>query len=65
MVKHLTSLQMNQRKALIDKIKLEGYETVMEEVAYTWFNRFTALRYMEVNKLLGHPYRLLSSTTQL
>ncbi|MDV2887552.1 SAM-dependent methyltransferase, partial [Alkalihalophilus pseudofirmus] len=35
---------------------------VMEEVAYTWFNRFTALRFMEVNEYLPTKVRVLSST---
>jgi hypothetical protein len=33
----------------------------MEEVAYTWFNRFAALRYMEIHDYLGHGWRVLSS----
>ncbi|MCD8502093.1 MAG: BREX-1 system adenine-specific DNA-methyltransferase PglX [Bacillaceae bacterium] len=34
----------------------------MEEVAYTWFNRFTALRFMEVNNYLPTKVRVLSSS---
>ena len=48
----LTEAEKNQRKALIEKIQVDGFEQVMEEVAYTWFNRFTALRFMEVNNYL-------------
>lgn len=40
----------------------EGFEQVVEAVAYTWFNRFAALRYMELHDYLGHGYRVLSST---
>ena len=47
--KLLTDTEKKQRQALIKKIKEENFEQVMEEVAYTWFNRFTALRFMEVN----------------
>ena len=45
----LTDVQKNQRRALISQINQKGFEEVMEEVAYTWFNRFIALRFMEVN----------------
>ena len=45
----LSSTEKQQRAALIEQIKEKGYEQVMEEVAYTWFNRFSALRFMEVN----------------
>lgn len=37
--KLLTDAERNQRKALIKKIETDGFEQVMEEVAYTWFNR--------------------------
>ena len=47
----LSSMEKKQRAALIEQIEEKGYEQVMEEVAYTWFNRFSALRFMEVN---GH-----------
>ena len=48
----LTDVQKNQRRALISQINNKGFEEVMEEVAYTWFNRFIALRFMEVNGYL-------------
>ena len=50
--KVLTDTQKNQRRALISQINAKGYEEVMEEVAYTWFNRLIALRFMEVNGYL-------------
>ena len=50
--KVLTNTQKNQRQALIAKINAKGYEEVIEEVAYTWFNRLIALRFMEVNGYL-------------
>lgn len=40
----------------------DAYEMVMEEVAYTWFNRLIAIRFMEVHDYLPIQMRLLSST---
>lgn len=51
-----------QRDKLIDRIRKDGFGHTMEAVAYTWFNRFAALRYMELHDYLGHGYRALSST---
>jgi hypothetical protein len=50
-----------QRKALLGRINLHGFNQVMEEVAYTWFNRFLAIRYMEIHGYLDHGYRVLSN----
>src|SRR5580692_2056673 len=50
-----------QRDELIARVKRRGFEHTMDEVAYTWFNRFAALRYMELHDYLGHGYRALSS----
>lgn len=50
-----------QREALISNIKEKGYEQVMEEVAYTWFNRFAALRFMEVNGYLPSHIRVFTN----
>jgi hypothetical protein len=49
-----------QRRALVDHIKEKGFEAVIEAMAYTWFNRFVALRYMELHGYLDHGYRVLS-----
>lgn len=57
----LTETEKNQRKALIEKIQTDGFEQVMEEVAYTWFNRFTALRFMEVNNYLPSHTRVFTN----
>lgn len=38
-----------------------AYQTVVDKVAYTWFNRLIAVRYMEVNDLLPSRMRVLSS----
>ncbi|WP_407314277.1 BREX-1 system adenine-specific DNA-methyltransferase PglX [Desulfosporosinus sp. SB140] len=51
----------HQRDKLIQEIEQKGYTQVMEEVAYTWFNRFIALRFMEVNDYLPTGVRVLSS----
>jgi type II restriction/modification system DNA methylase subunit YeeA len=50
-----------RRKKLEERIKIKGFHQVMETVAYTWFNRFCALRYMELHDYLGHGYRVLSN----
>ena len=51
----------HQRKNIVDLVLNEGYQTVIEEFAYTWFNRFVALRFMEVHDFLPHGFRVLSS----
>ncbi|MDY7573080.1 BREX-1 system adenine-specific DNA-methyltransferase PglX [Actimicrobium sp. CCI2.3] len=51
-----------QRNQLITRIRRDGFAHTMEAVAYTWFNRFAALRYMELHDYLGHGHRALSST---
>ena len=56
----LTDTQKNQRRALISQINGKGYEEVMEEVAYTWFNRLIALRFMEVNGYLPTRVRVFT-----
>ena len=50
-----------QREALLKRIERHGFGQTMEEVAYTWFNRFAALRYMELHDFLDHGHRALSS----
>ncbi|BAE50848.1 BREX-1 system adenine-specific DNA-methyltransferase PglX [Paramagnetospirillum magneticum] len=50
----------DQRLKLEARVKTRGFEQVMEEAAYTWFNRFAAIRYMEVHGYLDHGYRVLS-----
>lgn len=53
--------EINQREKLVSNIETKGFEQVVEEVAYTWFNRFIALRFMEVNEYLPTGVRVLSS----
>ncbi|GEB77832.1 BREX-1 system adenine-specific DNA-methyltransferase PglX [Sporolactobacillus inulinus] len=60
--RQLSSEEQTQRERLIDRIHEIGFKRVLEEVAYTWFNRFTALRFMEVNDYLPTRVRVLSST---
>jgi hypothetical protein len=50
-----------QRDQLITRMRREGFAHTCEAVAYTWFNRFAALRYMELHDYLGHGHRALSS----
>jgi len=52
-----------QREDLVRRVKEINYEQLMEEVSYTWFNRFIALRFMEVNDYLPSGVRVLSSIT--
>jgi hypothetical protein len=52
-----------QRERLIDRMKRDGFEQTCEAIAYTWFNRFAALRYMELHDYLGHGHRALSSAS--
>lgn len=59
----LTAEEKSQRQELIKQIKEKGYKQVMEEVAYTWFNRFIALRFMEVNNYLPSHIRVFSDST--
>ena len=49
------------RKSIVNLVQAEGYENIIEEFAYTWFNRFVALRFMEIHDFLPHGFRVLSS----
>ncbi len=59
----LTTEEKVQRRSLIQQINEKGYRQVMEEVAYTWFNRFIALRFMEVNNYLPSHIRVFSDAS--
>lgn len=52
---------IEQRKSLVKRINEKGFDNVIEEVAYTWFNRIIAIRFMEVNDYLPGHVRVLSS----
>ena len=51
----------SKRNSIVNLVKSEGYKQVIEEFAYTWFNRFVALRFMEVHDFIPHGFRVLSS----
>ncbi|WP_042224726.1 BREX-1 system adenine-specific DNA-methyltransferase PglX [Oceanobacillus manasiensis] len=53
--------EIKQREKLVQEIQQKGYDQVIEEVAYTWFNRFIALRFMEANDYLPTGVRIFSS----
>ena len=58
--KVLSDMERKQRAALIKKINESSYNQVIEKVAYTWFNRFIALRFMEVNGYLPSRVRVFT-----
>ncbi len=49
-----------KRKRLEERIVRQGFEQVMDAMAYTWFNRLVAIRYMELHGYLDHGRRVLS-----
>ena len=55
---------IQQRESLVKRINEKGFDNVVEEVAYTWFNRIIAIRFMEVNDYLPTRIRVLSSETE-
>ncbi|EPT9501332.1 BREX-1 system adenine-specific DNA-methyltransferase PglX [Vibrio parahaemolyticus] len=60
-----TRKQGQQRQQLVRRIEAlgggkDGYNQFINEMAFTWFNRFTAIRFMEVNGYLDHGFRMLS-----
>lgn len=57
----LNKRQCEQRKQLVSQIESRGFDAVMETVAYTWFNRICAIRFMEVNDYIPNRVRVLSS----
>ncbi len=56
----LSNEEQQQRHAFVRQIQEHGYQQAVEEVAYTWFNRFVALRFMEVNDYLPTHIRVFS-----
>ncbi|MFD1440939.1 BREX-1 system adenine-specific DNA-methyltransferase PglX [Lacticaseibacillus hegangensis] len=68
----LTGVDITRRKAIVERLKERAseigwsaaYSDLADEVAYTWFNRIIALRFMEINDYLPSGYRILSSTEQ-
>lgn len=58
--KLLSQAEKRQRHALLQQISENGFDHVIDEVAYTWFNRFCALRFMEVNGYLPSHIRVFT-----
>ncbi len=56
----LEPVEQRQRERLVREVQAHGFQAVMEEAAYTWFNRFAALRFMEVNGYLPSHVRIFS-----
>ena len=54
----------DQLKDLTTRLSNIGYDNLIEEVAYTWFNRFIAIRFMEVNRYLPINTLVLSSSVR-
>ena len=54
---------IEKRNILINELKHRDFNSIVEEVAYTWFNRIIAIRFMEVNNYLPSKTRVLSSET--
>lgn len=54
---------IKRRANLVRAIEEQGFDQVIEETAYTWFNRIIAIRFMEVNNYLPTRVRVLSSET--
>lgn len=48
------------RERLVKKVQTMGFNQLVEQVSYTWFNRLCAIRYMEIHDYLGHGFRVLS-----
>ncbi len=52
------------REALVKTVEQKGFIQTIEKVAYSWFNRLCAIRYMELHDYLGHGRRVLSHQTE-
>ncbi|WP_201567141.1 BREX-1 system adenine-specific DNA-methyltransferase PglX [Psychrobacter immobilis] len=57
---NLDSSLAQRRQRLVERSQQLGYEQLVEQVAYTWFNRLSAIRYMEIHGYLDHGFRVLS-----
>lgn len=55
-----TRQEGEQRKRLEKKVVERGFDMFIREMAYTWFNRFAAIRYMELHGYFDHGFRVLS-----
>lgn len=52
---------LEKRSHIVALVTEKGYKNVIEEFAYTWFNRFVALRFMEMHDFLPHGFHVLSN----
>ena len=59
--KAVTREEGEKQEKLARRVNHSGFEMFIRSSAYTWFNRFVAIRYMELHDFLGHGYRVLSS----
>ncbi|MBT2005129.1 BREX-1 system adenine-specific DNA-methyltransferase PglX [Enterobacter hormaechei subsp. xiangfangensis] len=59
----LDKLLASRRERLVKRAEKQGYDVLVEHIAYTWFNRFCAIRYMELHGYLDHGFRMLSHPT--
>ncbi|MBF0468017.1 MAG: BREX-1 system adenine-specific DNA-methyltransferase PglX, partial [Desulfamplus sp.] len=59
--KAVSRTEGEQRERLVRRVNQSGFEMFIRSSAYTWFNRFVAIRYMELHDFLDHGYRVLSS----
>jgi hypothetical protein len=59
----------NEKKStflsLKKQLETKGYEQLIEEVAYIWFNRIIAIRYMELNEYLPERVNVLSGIAEV
>lgn len=62
--KRLYGEEIRMREKIVKKVEEMGFDQMVEEVAYTWFNRIIAIRFMEVNDYLPGRVRVLSSETK-
>lgn len=53
----------SRRERLVKRAEKQGYDVLVEHIGYTWFNRFCAIRYMELHGYLDHGFRMLSHPT--
>ncbi|NRB80666.1 MAG: BREX-1 system adenine-specific DNA-methyltransferase PglX [Saccharospirillaceae bacterium] len=58
----LTRKEAQQRTQLVSRINTVGFSQFINETAFTWVNRLTAIRYMEINEYLDHGFRVLSKS---
>jgi hypothetical protein len=56
----VTQKEGELREKLVQRVRSQGFDMMIRSMAYTWFNRFVALRYMELHDYLDHGLRVLS-----